>query len=130
MASSIVITGHNEAEMAASRAAAKLQIAFYASTPAYRGILELHGWDFGPELTARSRRGDWLSMGEVVPDDVVDEVCVTAPLGELGAAVRAKYQGSVDRLGFYFSDAILPEYPPVFTLTDEEWASLVAGVHG
>ena len=130
VASSIVITGHNEEELAASRQAAKLQIAFYASTPAYRGILELHGWDFGPELTARSRRGDWMSMGEVVPDEVVDEVCVTAPLPDLGTAVRAKYEGSVDRLGFYFSDAILPGYPRVFTLTDEEWAGLVAGVHG
>ena len=84
--------------------ATKLQIAFYASTPAYRGILDLHGWDFGPELTAMSKRGDWMAMGEVMPDEVVDEVTVTAPLDTLGAAVRAKYDGHLDRVGFYFSD--------------------------
>lgn len=126
--SSIVITGRTEEELAASRAMAKLQIAFYASTPAYRVILDLHGWDFGPELTAMSKRGDWMSMGAVVPDEVVDEVTVTAPLETLGAAVRTKYDGILDRVGFYFSDA--PGQPPIVEVTDEEWAMLIAGVHG
>ena len=40
-----------------------------------------------------SKRGDWMAMAEVVPDEVVDEVTVTAPLDTLGAAVRAKYDG-------------------------------------
>ncbi|MBT8193543.1 MAG: TIGR03617 family F420-dependent LLM class oxidoreductase [Acidimicrobiia bacterium] len=128
--SAIVITGHTEEEVAASRAAAKLQIAFYASTPAYRGILDLHGWDFGPELTAMSKRGDWMAMGNVVPDEVVDEVTVTAPLDTLGAAVRTKYDGRFDRVGFYFSDAVLPGHPPIVSINDEEWSALVAGVHG
>jgi probable F420-dependent oxidoreductase len=128
--SAIVITGRTEEELAASRAAARLQIAFYASTPAYRGILDLHGWDFGPELTAMSKRGDWMAMGAVVPDEVVEEVTVSAPLDSLGAAVRDKYHGRLDRVGFYFSDAVLPGHPPIVSLTDEDWAGLVAGVHG
>lgn len=124
----MVITGRDEEELAATRIATKLQIAFYASTPAYRGILDLHGWDFGPELTAMSKRGDWMAMGELIPDEVVDEVAVTAPLESLGAAVRTKYDGHLDRVGFYFSD--LPSQPPLVTPSDEEWAALVAGVHG
>ena len=124
--SAMVITGRSEEEMEAMRTAVKLQIAFYASTPAYRGILDLHGWDIGRELTAMSKRGDWMAMGEVVPDEVVDEVAVTAPLESLGRAVRERYDGLVDRLGFYFSDV----RAPVLTLSDEEWAALVAGVHG
>jgi probable F420-dependent oxidoreductase len=124
----MVITGRSDEEMAAMRNAVKLQIAFYASTPAYRGVLDLHGWDFGPELTAMSKRGDWLAMGEVVPDEVVDEVAVTAPLESLGRAVRERYEGYVDRVGFYFSDVQMQA--PVLTLTDEEWAALVAGVRG
>ncbi len=126
----MVVTGRTEEEMAASRSAAKLQIAFYASTPAYRGILELHGWDFGPELTDMSRRGDWMAMGNVIPEEVVDEVTVTAPLDELGKAVRAKYEGQLDRVGFYFSDQYLPGHPPIVTLADSDWAALVEGVHG
>jgi probable F420-dependent oxidoreductase len=124
----MVITGRNEEELAATRMATKLQIAFYASTPAYRGILDLHGWDFGPALTAMSKRGDWMAMGEMIPDEVVDEVAVTAPLDTLGAAVRAKYEGHLDRVGFYFSD--LPGQPPLVPLADDDWAGLVAGVHG
>jgi probable F420-dependent oxidoreductase len=130
VSSSIVITGRTTEQFAASRFAAKLQIAFYASTPAYRGVLELHGWDFGPRLTAMSRSGEWLSMGEVVPDELVDEVCVTAPLDQLGSAVRAKYDGFIDRIGFYFSDTQLAGQAPVLRLTDAEWAALVEGAHG
>ncbi|MBT8202690.1 MAG: TIGR03617 family F420-dependent LLM class oxidoreductase [Acidimicrobiia bacterium] len=130
VAGAMVVTGRTDQEMEASRAAAKLQIAFYASTPAYRGVLDLHGWDFGAELTALSRRGEWMAMGELIPDEVLEEVAVTAPLNSLGSAVREKYDGHIDRVGFYFSDAYLPGHPPVVTLTDEDWQSLIAGVHG
>lgn len=123
-----VISGHNDEEMAATKMAAKLQIAFYASTPAYRGVLDLHGWDFGPELTAMSKRGEWMAMGEVITDEVLDELCVTAPLDELGSAVRDKYGERVDRMGIYFTE--IPNQPPILTLSDEEWAALVAGIHG
>ena len=123
-----VISGRNEEEMAATKFAAKLQIAFYASTPSYRGVLDLHGWDFGPELTTMSKRGEWMAMGELITDDMLDELCVTAPLDELGAAVREKYGDRLDRLGFYFTD--IPNQPPILTLTDDEWAVVVAGVHG
>ena len=47
-----VITGRDEAELADMRRRVRQQIAFYASTPAYRRVLEVHGWEFGPRLTA------------------------------------------------------------------------------
>lgn len=127
VATAFVITGRTEEEVAASKMAAKMQIAFYASTPAYRPVLDLHGWDFGAELTAMSKRGEWLAMGNVITDDVLDEMAVTAPLGELGQAVRNKYEGRVVRVGFYFTD--IPGQPPIVTPTDEEWSSLIASVH-
>lgn len=123
-----VITGRSEQELAASRLAARNQIAFYASTPAYRGVLDLHGWDFGTELTAMSKRGEWMEMGQVIPDEVVDELAVTAPLDSLGEAVREKYEGRLDRVGFYFSD--VGGQSTVVDFSDDEWAKLVAGVHG
>ena len=124
----LVVSGRTDEQLAASRLATKIQIAFYASTPAYRGVLDLHGWDFGPELTALSKRGEWMAMGEVVPDEVVDEIAVTAPLDSLGQAVRQKYDGRLDRVGFYFSN--IPGQPPLVDPTDEEWAVLVSGVRG
>jgi probable F420-dependent oxidoreductase len=115
-----VVTGETEAEMDEMRRDVKQQIAFYASTPAYRGVLDTHGWDFGDTLTAMSKRGEWATMADVVPDEVVDEVAVVAPLGELGAAVHARYDGLLDRLGFYTLGS------SGIDLTDDQWATLIA----
>ena len=49
------------------------QIAFYGSTPAYRPVLELHGWgDLQTELNTLSKRGEWVKMGELIDDSVLD----------------------------------------------------------
>ena len=59
-----VVTGTNEEEMAESAVGTRRQIAFYGSTPAYRGVLELHGWgDLQTELNAMSKQGEWASHG-------------------------------------------------------------------
>ena len=39
-----VVTGATEEEMARRRPGTKQQIAFYGSTPAYRPVLDVHGW--------------------------------------------------------------------------------------
>ncbi len=40
------------------------QIAFYGSTPAYRGVLEHHGWgDLQTELNVLSKQGEWDADG-------------------------------------------------------------------
>lgn len=102
-----IVTGRDEAEMASMRSRVKSQIAFYASTPSYRPVLDLHGWEFGAELTALTRRGRWAEIGEVVPDEVVDEVAIVAEPDRIGAAVRARYSGRVQRLSFYnLSDGV------------------------
>jgi probable F420-dependent oxidoreductase len=96
-----VVTGRTEAEMAVMREGVRSQIAFYASTPSYRVVLDVHGWDFGDELNALSRRGAWKEMAALVPDEVVDEVAVVAPLDELGAAIKARYGDRLARVGYY-----------------------------
>ena len=51
------------------------QIAFYGSTPAYRGVLELHGWgDLQAELNALSKQGEWVEMGELIDDEILNDV--------------------------------------------------------
>lgn len=115
-----VVTGRDEAEMAAMRQTVKQQVSFYASTPAYRGVLETHGWDFGDTLTAMSKRGEWQRMADVIPDEVVDEVAVVAPIDQLGAAIRDRYGDRVQRVGYYTLDD-----GPSAT-DDETWAAVVA----
>src|SRR5205085_8251867 len=77
-----VVTGGNDEEMAKADTAVRAQIAFYGSTPAYRGVLELHGWDaLHPKLNAMSKKGEWKEMGEAIPDEVLDAfAAVVAPV--------------------------------------------------
>lgn len=116
------VTGRDEAEMAEMRRGIKQQMAFYASTPAYAGMLECHGWDFGPTLTAMSKRGEWSEMADVIPDEAVSEVAVEAPPEELGAAVRARYRGLLDRAGLYPFGANLEN------MTDDQWSAVVESI--
>lgn len=94
-----VVTGETEAEMRAAAAATRKQVAFYASTPAYRSVLELHGWgDLQPELRRLSLQGDWDGMGALIDDDILAEFAVVAPLGEVPAALSARADGALDRI--------------------------------
>ena len=94
-----VVTGETEEQIAAASAATRKQIAFYGSTPAYRGVLELHGWgDLATELHGLSRRGEWDTMGTLIDDDVLDAFAVVAPLPELAGALRQRCDGAIDRV--------------------------------
>jgi probable F420-dependent oxidoreductase len=96
-----VVTGAGEKEMAASAAVARERIAFYASTPSYRGVLELHGWgDLQTSLNTLARQGKWQEMGDLIDDEMLAEFAVVAPLGELPAAYAKWVGGLADRTGF------------------------------
>jgi probable F420-dependent oxidoreductase len=97
-----VVTGATEADMEKAATAVKQQIAFYGSTPAYRGVLELHGWgDLFSELNTLSKRGEWGPMGELITDEILDAFAVVAPLDEVPARVLARFGDCVDRFSFY-----------------------------
>jgi probable F420-dependent oxidoreductase len=94
-----VVTGNTEDDIRAASVATRKQIAFYGSTPAYRGVLEMHGWgDLATELHGLSRRGEWDTMGTLIDDDVLDAFAVVAPLPELAGALRRRCHGTVDRV--------------------------------
>ena len=80
----------------------RAQIAFYASTPSYRPVMELHGWgETARQLSALAARGQWADMAGLISDDILSECAVIAPTAELPAALLERYQGLVDRLGLY-----------------------------
>jgi probable F420-dependent oxidoreductase len=91
-----VISGETDEAFDASRKAVRQQIAFYASTPAYRPVLELHGWDFGPELTALSKRGKWVEMGERIDEEVLETFAIVAAPEDVGAELERRYADTVD----------------------------------
>jgi probable F420-dependent oxidoreductase len=97
-----VVTGASEEELATARAATKQQIAFYGSTPAYRGVLELHGWgDLHPELNALSKQGQWVQMGELIDDEILDAFAVVGEPEEVAALLIGRYGDVLDRISFY-----------------------------
>lgn len=94
-----VVTGRDEAELTQNAVATRKQIAFYASTPAYRGVLELHGWgDLQTELHRLSREGQWDAMGSLIDDTMLAEFAVVAPLDSVVRAIRGRCDGLIDRV--------------------------------
>jgi probable F420-dependent oxidoreductase len=94
-----VVTGEEETELAAAAAATRKQIAFYGSTPAYRKVLDMHGWgDLQDELHRLSLRGDWDAMGSLIDDEILDAFAVVAPFDGLAAKLRDRCDGSIDRV--------------------------------
>ncbi|MFF7984271.1 LLM class F420-dependent oxidoreductase [Streptomyces sp. NPDC007901] len=101
----LTATGRTEEEMARAVAGTRQQIAFYGSTPAYRGVLELHGWgELGDELHAlsTSRREDkWEAMTALVDDEVLNTFAVVAEPDRVAGEIHRRYGALVDRVSFY-----------------------------
>jgi probable F420-dependent oxidoreductase len=94
-----VVTGPDAAALEASRAAVRQQISFYGSTPAYRGVLELHGWgDLQTELTRLSKVGQWQQMGELIDEEMLDTFAVVGEPDEVVEKLRARCDGAIDRI--------------------------------
>ena len=95
----MVATGQNDAELAAAVTATRKQIAFYGSTPAYRRVLEVHGWgDLHDELNRLSKLGEWDAMGSLIDDDMLGAFAVVGPVDTIAAALRSRCEGVVDRV--------------------------------
>jgi probable F420-dependent oxidoreductase len=113
-----VVTGKTDADVAAADAAVRQQIAFYGSTPAYRPVLDLHGWgDLHPELNTLSKRGEWVKMGELISDEVLDAFAVVCPIDQVASQVKARFGDVVDRFSFYAP----------YKMSSEDWQSVLEG---
>lgn len=81
--------------------AVRRQISFYGSTPAYRPVLELHGWGgLQDELNRLSKQGRWDDMVPLVTDEVVDAMCAVGTESEVAATLRARFGDVAHRLRF------------------------------
>lgn len=94
----MVASGENEEAFVASREMIRKQIAFYGSTPAYRAVLDFHGWgDLQSELNALSKQGLWDEMTTRITDDILQTLAVVCEKPEqIPAALKAAYGGVVD----------------------------------
>jgi probable F420-dependent oxidoreductase len=96
-----VITG-NEQERERSKAAVRSQVSFYGSTPAYRPVLDLHGWgDLQTELNTLSKQGGWADMANLITDEILETFAIVCELDEVADRMIERFGGAVDRTGFY-----------------------------
>jgi probable F420-dependent oxidoreductase len=94
--------GTDDRTLAEAQAAVRAQIAFYGSTPAYRPVLDMHGWGaLHEQLNQLSRRQEWAEMGKLITDDVLDAFAVSGSPAEVAATVQQRYGGIIDRISLY-----------------------------
>jgi probable F420-dependent oxidoreductase len=117
----MVVTGRADDEVAAAVQAVKMQLAFYGSTPAYRPVLEHHGWgDLQTELNTLSKRGEWVKMADLIDDDMVSTFAAVGSPEEVPSIVLRRFGDVVDRFSFY------PPYRPDPKVWQEVYAKLSA----
>ena len=107
----------SEKEIAAQRQ----QVSFYASTPSYRPVLDLHGWGkIGEELGSMAARGRWDEMPTLISDEMLEAFVIIGSWADVAEKLRAKYDGLLDRVGLY--------RPYVPGVEDEQWKALAAAL--
>lgn len=98
-----VATGADEADVAKSIEWVRSRVAFYASTPAYRPILALHGLeDLHERLYRMSVDRRWREMPAEVPDDFVRTVAACGTYREIVPAIRERFAGVADTVEINF----------------------------
>ena len=99
---SFVVTGNTEEEMAAAAAGTRQQIAFYGSTPAYRGVLDIHGWGgLQDELNTLSKAGKWVEMGNLIDDEILNTFAVVGEPETVAPELHRRYGDVIERISFY-----------------------------
>jgi probable F420-dependent oxidoreductase len=99
---SFVVTGTNEDELTAAAQGTRQQIAFYGSTPAYRPVLDLHGWgDLQDELNSLSKQGEWVKMGDLIDDEVLTTFAVMGEPEAIAPELHRRYGDCIQRISFY-----------------------------
>jgi len=78
------------------------QVAFYASTPSYRPVMALHGWEaVAEQLSALAARGKWGEMPALIDNEMLETFAAVVDASELTAALSERYGGVADRLALY-----------------------------
>ena len=119
MCATLVVTADTEEQFAASKLAARKQLAFYGSTPAYLSTLQCHGWEgLHRELNALSKQGRWDDMTALIDDEVLEEIAVVGERAEIAGKLRRRLEGIADSVSLTHNRCPDPRY----------WADVVSAL--
>ena len=115
-APSFVVAADTEQQMAEGVAAVRAQIGFYGSTPAYRPVLEAHGWgELQEELNTLTKRGAWDEIGSLIDDEILHAFAVVGTPEEAVEEVRRRYADVTSRVTLAVPEGADPErWAPLF----------------
>jgi probable F420-dependent oxidoreductase len=113
----LIVTADDEREFERVKLAARKQLAFYGSTPAYLPTLACHGWeDLHAELNRMSKAGRWDDMTRLIDDEILETIAVVAPRGEIAGKLRERLDGIADGVSLTHNRAPDPS----------QWADVVS----
>ena len=113
----LTVTADTEEEFARVKLAARKQLAFYGSTPAYRPTLDQHGWgELHLELNRMSKQNRWDEMTDLIDDEVLETIAVVGERHEIAAKLEARLEGIADGVSLTHNRAPDPEH----------WADIVS----
>jgi probable F420-dependent oxidoreductase len=106
---------------------ARAQISFYASTPSYRPVFALHGWeDVAVQLSAYAAKGEWAEMFGLITDEMLRTFCAVSDEAGLAAALKERYEGPSTSSGQRLADHLTLYTPFKPGEKDEFWRKLIA----
>ncbi len=111
IAATLTVTADREDEFERVKQAARKQLAFYGSTPAYRGTLDCHGWgDLHLELNRLSKQNRWDDMTDLIGDEVLEAIAVVGPRDQIAGKLRARLEGIADGVSLTHNRSPDPEH--------------------
>ena len=98
----VIVSAGSGMQGDADHSATRRLLAFYGSTPAYRPVLDVHGWgDLQPELNRLSKQGRWEDMGGLIDDEMLHTIAACGSPRDIAAHIRDRVAGVSDRICIY-----------------------------
>jgi len=127
IAPSFIVVGDSDQDRAGRRELARMQVAFYGSTPNYAFIFEQIGFEGTTErIRERQKAGDLPGMAQVINDDILEHFTVTGSWADIAERITERYAGTATRVVDYFSGfGYRPDRP-----LDPRWAEVTSRLGG
>ncbi len=124
---SFMVIGDSEEERRPWRDLARMQVAFYGSTPNYGFIFDQIGHPGTTDrIRERQKAGDIAGMAAAVPEEALPSFTVEGSWDEISDRIVGRYDGVADRVVSYFAGMAWAQDPSVLGRWGEVARDVVA----